>query len=286
MDIIKSVLVKAGLLALLSWPACSQAVTAGQTWNAFNDFYLSPTTAGWNGATSPSALGAAWGYYMANVNGFGLPNRIGTYFTPSSSGAGSQSMYQYSNYVPAGAGANLGASGWDPTGGVGFAHYNDNQGWGSSLGVFSTPWFAGAPGLSQGLRDLVWLQSACIYPAGGGEGIAPVLTWTAPETSAYTFAGQFIAGDQPGNSAAIAIVDSIGSSLLPRTGLANNATQSFSFTVSYSAGDVIQFQVGNLVSTGNAVGLQLTATAIPEPSAGMLVAAGLGAVGLSRRRSR
>jgi hypothetical protein len=122
---------------------------------------------------------------------------------------------------------------------------------------------------------------------GGLEGIAPVLTWTAPQTGVYAFAGQFVAGNQPANSAAIAIVDSLGSSnLLSRMVLSNNATQAFSFTASYNAGDTIQFQVGNNFSTGNTVGLQVTATAIPEPSSGMLLTAGLGALGLVNLRRR
>jgi hypothetical protein len=68
--------------------------------------------------------------------------------------------------------------------------------------------------------------------------------------------------------------------------LGNNATQAFSFTASYNAGDTVQFQVGNNFSTGNAVGLQVTATAIPEPSSGMLLTAGLGALGLIHLRRR
>ena len=117
------------------------------------------------------------------------------------------------------------------------------------------------------------------------DGIAAVLTWSAPETGVYTFAGQFIAANQPGNGAAVAIVDSLGgTALLSRTVLNPNASQSFSFTASYTAGDVVQFQVGSDFKIGNAVGLQVTATAIPEPSSGMLLAAGLGALGLIRRR--
>lgn len=289
-----SSLAKFSLMVLLGWPVASHAVTPGQTWNAYSDFYLSPNNttngpvpvSGWNGATSPSALGAAWGYYLANVNGFGFPTQSGSYSTLNGSGSGSQNLFRYSNYSPLGnTGSSFSQSLWDPTGGAGFPRYADNMGWGSSLGRFdtSTTWWPGAPGYSKALNNMIWMQSGWLEGAGS-EGIGTVLTWTAPETSAYTIAGQFIAGNQPGNSAAIAIVDSIGTALLSRQGLSNDATQSFSFTVNYNAGDVIQFHVGNQFSTGNAVGLQVSATAIPEPSSGLLLVSGLGFLGLMIRR--
>ena len=34
------------------------------SWNAYRDFYLSPTVSGWGGSTYPSDFGSAWGYYM------------------------------------------------------------------------------------------------------------------------------------------------------------------------------------------------------------------------------
>jgi hypothetical protein len=284
MKIRNAVLAKLGLIILLGSgvPSHASLFPVGTQWNAYNDFYQTPPGT----VPASSALGAAWGYYAANVNGFGFPTGIGTYFTPTASGSGSQNLYQYSNVAPIGAGTYVGASGYAATGGAGFAYYGDTYGWNSSLGRYSTPWFGGAPGNSQGLSNLIWMQSGWLS-GGGLEGIAPVLTWTAPQTGVYAFAGQFVAGNQPANSAAIAIVDSLGSSnLLSRMVLSNNATQAFSFTASYNAGDTIQFQVGNNFSTGNTVGLQVTATAIPEPSSGMLLTAGLGALGLVNLRRR
>jgi hypothetical protein len=262
------------------------ALAVPTSWNAYNDFYLSPTAAGWGGATSPSAAGAAWGYYAANVNGFGFPTQIGAYFTPTASGSGSQNLYQYSDVAPIGAGTPVGASAWAPTGGAGFAYYGDTSSWGSSLGSYPTPWFDGAPGISQSLTNLMWFQSGWLSGTSS-EGIAPVLTWKAPASGDYTFTGLFVSGDQPSNSAAVAIVDSLlGTAPLARTVLANNSTQSFSFTNSYGAGDVVQFQVGNNFSTGNAVGLQVTI--VPEPSALALAGLGVAAAavcGVRRRRS-
>ena len=284
---IRKVFAKVGLMALLGLSAQTQA----QTWNAYNDFYLSPTAAGWGGATSPSsALGTAWGYYAANVNGFGFPTQIGSYMTPTASGSGSQNMYQYSSVAPIGAGTAVGASGFAGTGGRGFGYYADTHSWGSSLGSYTTPWFGGAPGASQGLSNLIWMQSGWLG-SGASEGIAPVLTWTAASSGQYSFSGLFVSGDQAANSSAVAIVTSSGvfvdsGQLLSRTVLSNNSLQNFSFLATFAAGDTVQFQVGNNFSTGNTVGLQVTATAIPEPSSGLLFMAGLGALGLVRRLRR
>ena len=112
-----------------------------------------------------------------------------------------------------------------------------------------------------------------------------MLTWKAPASGDYTFTGLFVSGNQPSNSAAVAIVDSLlGTAPLARTVLANNSTQSFSFTKSYSAGDVVQFQVGNNFSIGNAVGLQLAI--VPEPSTVALAGLGLVAAGVYKFRRK
>lgn len=248
--------------------------TIGTTWNAAADFYLAPTASGWTGATNPSTSGAAFGYYAANVNGGGYASQIGSFFTPQFSASGSQSLYQYSSMAPIGAGTVVGAPGWanigsGTTGGAGFAYYSDTLGWGTSLGKYDTPWFAGAPGLSQGLTNLIWMQPGWLS-GSDVEGIAPVVTWTAPETGYYTLSGQFVSGNQPGNGASVAIVagfDNTQSALeLARTVLNNNSFQSFDFTRFYEAGTVVQFQAGSSFTTGNAVGLQLNVTAVPEPS--------------------
>ena len=275
---------------LLGWTVPSHAglFPVGTQWNAYNDFYFSPTASGWGGATSPSALGTAWGYYMGNVNGYDFPKNVGTYLN-------SGQIYKLSNANPAGAsnGTRYSNPLYDATGGNGFPRYLDNIGWGVSLGRYDNPWFSGAPGYGlTGQSNFIWMQSAYLGngaqpPNGPAEGIASVLTWTAPEAGVYTFAGKFLAGNQPGNSAAVAIVDSLGgAALLSRSVLGNDASQSFSFTASYNAGATVQFQVGNNFSTGNAVGLQVTATAIPEPSSGMLLTAGLGALGVVNLRRR
>jgi hypothetical protein len=279
---------KVALAACLAVMSVTSFVHAQITsWNAYSNFYLSPTAAGWSGDTSPSAAGSAWGYYAANVNGFGLPTGIGSYFTPTGAGSGSQNLYQYSDVAPLGAGTYVGASGWAATGGAGFPYYGDSFSWGSSLGRYDTPWFGGAPGLSQGLTNLMWFQSGWLG-GGASEGIAPVLTWKAPTNGSFIFSGLFVSADQSANSASVAIVDSLSAVSLSRTVLANNSVQAFSFTNSYNAGDVVQFQVGNNFTGGNAVGLQLDVSVVPEPSTVSLAAFGLAAAaiyGFRRKRS-
>lgn len=271
---------------------------AQTSWNAYNDFYLSPTAAGWGGATSPSATGAAWGQYMGNVNGVGgFPSNIGTYLSTSQ-------LYRFSSVNPLGvSGTVRSQSFWDDTGGAGFARYVDNVDWNgtgvgtvphSSLGSYSTPWFVGAPGLGDGpggsdLTNLIWLQSAFLSGTSSpsGEGIASVLTWTAPATRTYDFYGLFVSGNSPSQSAAVAITDSLGGTApLSRTVLANDAVRSFSFSKAYTAGDVVQFQVGNNLSSGNVVGLQVSI--VPEPSTWVMGLAGIGCAGWGafRRRKR
>jgi hypothetical protein len=220
---------------------------------------------------------------MGNVNGVGgFPSSIGSYLSTSQ-------LYRFSSVNS--------QSFWDPTGGAGFARYIDNVDWNgtgvgtvphSSLGSYSMPWFVGAPGLGDGpggsnLTNLIWMQSAYLQQ-GTGEGIASVLTWTAPATRTYDFFGLFVSGNSPSQSAAVAITDSRGGTApLSRTLLANDAVQSFSFSKAYTAGDVVQFQVGNNLSSGNAVGLQVSI--IPEPSSASLLAAGIGGLmALKRRR--
>ncbi|MBU6151695.1 MAG: hypothetical protein KGR25_09615 [Chloroflexi bacterium] len=188
---------------------------------------------------------------MGNVNANGFPSTVGTYLT-------SGQIYKYTSFNPGGAsdGTAYGNPLWDDTGGRGFARYQDTIGWGTSLGSYTTPWFDGAPGWGTSLSNVIWLQPAWLSSVES-EGIASVLTWTAPKSGTFTFAGQFVAGNQPDNGASVAIVDSLGGTKLGRTVLNPNATQPIAFSATYTAGDVVQFQVGSDFKTGNAVGLKL-----------------------------
>jgi hypothetical protein len=121
-----------------------------------------------------------------------------------------------------------------------------------------------------------------------GEGIANVLTWTAPAAGTYTLSGSFvIGGTAPGASgASIAIVDSLGNIPLARTVVNQKTTNSFDVVRQLSAGDVLQFQVGSGFAPAAAVGLNGNITAIPEPGTwvAMAIFAGGAAYAGWRRR--
>lgn len=225
---------------------------------------------------------------MGNVNANGFPSSVGTYLTSSQ-------IYRFTNHDPLGAGGLVyGVPTWYDTGGAGFPVYNEAVAWGSgsgnlhsSLGRYDTPWFSGAPGRSQDLTNLIWMQ-AVYLGVTGAEGIASMLTWTAPAAGTYTFSGLFVPGYQSANGASAAIVDSLAQTHLGRAVLGSddlNATPlSFEFTKTYSLGDVVQFQVGTDFKTGNAVGLQVNV--IPEPSSSALLMAGLAALTLAKSKRR
>jgi len=253
------------------------ACGAEQAWNAYDDFYLDPAVDGWQGATRPSNSGTAWGYYAANVNGYGgYPRKIGAYFAPGpfSAEKPERNLYAYSpSYQPLGAVNDvLGATQWDATTGTGFPRYADTQKWGSSLGRYDNPWFAGAPGYvedgPQPRENRIWLQAGYLSNAGEdgkppAEGICPVLVWKAPTAGTFAIAGSFLIGrngDPTTNGASIAIVDSTGRELMGRQSVAQGKSYEFRYSEKYEAGDVVQFQVGTDFKIGAPVGLDVTIT--------------------------
>jgi len=263
--------------------AVALAVPAGTSgaepaWNAYDDFYLDPAVDGWQGATRPSDSGAAWGYYAANVNGHGgYPRKIGVYFAPGpfSAEKPAHNLYAYSpSYQPLGAvNQVVGTTAWDATSGTGFPRYADTQKWGSSLGRYDNPWFAGAPGYVEGgaqpRENRIWLQAGYLGNTGEdgqppAEGICPVLVWKAPAAGTFTIAGSFLVGrngDPTTNGASIAIVDSQGREVMARQSADQGKAYEFRHSEKYEAGDVVQFQVGTDFKTGAAVGLDVTITA-------------------------
>lgn len=255
------------------------AVTCGadQAWNAYDDFYLDPAVDGWQGANRPSNSGTAWGYYAANLNGYGgYPRKIGVYFAsgPFSAETPERCLYAYSpSYQPLGAGNGVvGTSQWDATNGTGFPRYADTQKWGSSLGRYDSPWFPGAPGHAadgpQPRENRIWLQAGYLGNTGENgqppaEGICPVLVWKAPTAGTFAIAGSFLIGrngDPTTNGASIAIVDSKGRELMGRQGVVQGKSYEFRHSETYEAGDALQFQVGTDFKIGAAVGLDLTIT--------------------------
>ena len=264
------------VVAVLALPVV--ACGAEQVWNAYEDFYLDPTVSGWQGAGSPSTSGTAWGYYAANVNGYGgYPRKIGVYFAPGAFSAEKpeQNLYAYSpSYQPLGAGNGvLGTTQWDATPGTGFPRYADTQKWGSSLGRFDTPWFAAAPGYVEGgpqpRENRIWLQAGYLSNTGEegeppAEGICSVLVWKAPLAGTFAIAGSFLIGrngEPQTNGATIAIVDSKGRALMDRKSVEQGKSYEFRYSEKYEAGDVVQFQVGTDFKIGAPVGLDVTISA-------------------------
>ncbi len=228
-------------------------------WNAYNDFYFntnyfinnsSPSLPPW--PQTPSAAGQAWGYYDCNINQVnGYPAQIGTYFGPGGNASLNQVLYALADYQPLGPGeGQLGnvagcADAWDAIGGTGLTRYSDNQSWGTDVGVYSQAWYPGAPGYgtTHANDSGMWLVPAWLGNAGG-EGIGNVVTWTAPCDATYVFNCSFlIAANNPGNS--FAVVDSLGGVEVPRTVGTSGNFYAYSFTNTYHAGDVVEFQVGS-----------------------------------------
>lgn len=274
------------IIAALRWPLVVAAAAlalpvvacgAEQAWNAYDDFYLDPAVNGWQGASRPSTSGTAWGYYAANVNGYGgYPRKIGVYFAsgPFSAEKPERNLYALSpSYQPLGAGNGVvGTTQWDSTTGTGFPRYADTQKWGASLGRYENPWFAGAPGYAadgpQPRENRIWLQAGYLGNTGENgqppaEGICPVLVWKAPTAGTFAIAGSFLIGrngDPTTNGASIAIVDSKGRELMGRQSAVQGKSYEFRYSETYEAGDALQFQVGTDFKIGAAVGLDLTIT--------------------------
>lgn len=239
------------------------------SWNAYNDFYFDSTNYANNSPgtpipwpTKPSATGQAWGYYDANINGYGgYPTNIGSYFGAGGNTTAGEVLQGMAIYQPLGSGqGQIGGGvpgstdGWDATGGTGFARYGDNAGFGSVLGEYGGAWYSGGPGYgtSYAGQGGLFLQPGFLG-VPFSDGIANVVTWTAPSDGTYTFTGSFlIAGNNPGN--AYAVVDSKGGIELPRAVGVSGTLNSFSFTNTYHAGDVVEFQVGTAGQPAAAVG--------------------------------
>ena len=256
-------------------PLGLEANIAVANWNAYNDFYLAPTAAGWTGATTPGTMGAAWGYYDANVNGFGLPTQIGSFFTADGTGSGSQNLYKLSTNSPLGSASLVGASGWFDTGGAGFPVYTNSASypWGTSLGRYDTPWFEAAPPAS----NRIWLQASQIGNTNA-EGIAPVLSWTAPVSGYYTVDGSWVVGNTnaPSSGASLAIADSSGLTY-DRYSAATGSSNAFTYTTYYAAGSVIQFQVGSDFKVGAPVGLAADVSGTSSSNTAYFVNTGMSA---------
>lgn len=295
---IRASLPQLGLMVLLGMSAQSHAVVTA--WNAFNDFYVdTPATGGagdytqatWianagSGYNTGYTSANAWGYAGGNFNGVGAPSTVGTYV----SGGNFYSLRVGNTYAGPGVSYNLG-------GGNFFIGYNDQYSTAglpnalTQIGKYTQEWFSGSPNYTSnpgGTNNrFLWLQGTKgVGLAAGNEGLGAILTWTAPSSGEFRITGSYVNGNY-GPSTSFAIVDSLENTLLSRQVLAPSSAEStFDFTRTYTAGDIIQFQVGTPDANSQGSPLGLAVNIIPEPSSGALLVAGLGMLGLSRLRRR
>jgi len=104
-----------------------------------------------------------------------------------------------------------------------------------------------------------------------GEGICPVVTWTAPANSTYSFNGSFLIANNgtsgpDGANCDYAIVDSRGGIEVPKVIVVQGSYNTFSFQKTFSAGDVVEFQVGSDYQVGAAVGFNCVISDTPVPA--------------------
>ncbi len=257
-----SLIITTACLLCLTWTGFSQ-----YAWNAYSDFYFNSTHYANNSPGAPipwpiepTDAGSAWGYYLCNVNGYGFPTQIGSYFAPGNNTAAGQVLLALSPYQPLGPGqGQLGsvagaADAWDATGGSGYARYGDNQGWGTVVGEYGGAWYAGAPGYGTAhASDTGLFLSPSYLGNPSAEGIGNVVSWTAPNTGTYSFSGSILVANN-NTGCSYAIVDSLGGIEIARTTATPGAFIPFSFQKTFAAGDVVEFQFGSNFAPPNAIG--------------------------------
>ena len=205
----KKILVLITSTSLLAFGNASYA----QTWNAYNDFYLNisgnaygdgttlatiNTYSGVSIPSSPSSTGSAWGYYSANINGFGgFPNGI---TSTDDNGGQASSFGPVFLSAPAanggltslvgGAGQIFGSNSIGYANGYFAGYAGGSAGAYPVIGSYNREWYNGSANSQGGANvggtnsSLLWLQGAT-FASTPGDGIASVLTWTAPTTGTY-----------------------------------------------------------------------------------------------------
>ena len=315
----KKILVLITATGLLAFGNSSYA----QTWNAYNDFYLNISTNAYGDGTtlatintysgvsipsSPSSTGSAWGYYSANINGFGgFPNGI---TSTDDNGGQASSFGPVFLSAPAanggltslvgGAGQIFGSNSIGYANGYFAGYAGGSAGAYPVIGSYNREWYNGSANSQGGANvggtnsSLLWLQGAT-FASTPGDGIASVLTWTAPTTGTYRFSGVYTTGNAAAAPVDFAVVKSSGIAKLVEGQYAiNQGPKSYSFDNYLTAGQQVQFQVGGgqtldpAVNFSTTLGLSVEVTAVPEPSTYVLLALGALGAGLHtwRRRRR
>jgi hypothetical protein len=285
----------------------NSAFSAVSYWNAATEFW-------WN-ATTPANGSTAWASQAAQFGGrtsqsqsqwsYGLLNTTGGTVNETINDPYPTSITQTTSGP-----SNRGAFGqfWDSTSGAdrSLLHIGIPGGLylyqflGTQIGVYGSPWDEYAPGNNGlgagrvGTPNLthMFLNSAH-SGAGGSDGFASALRWTATEAGTYRFYGEFVPGGVvpggvPTYSQSFAILksspagaDNSGdAALLSRSTVGDDGpVTSYDFTAILAAGETVTWVVGTNGAETNYMGVQAQVALIPEPSTGMLLGMGLVAWG-------
>lgn len=254
-------LIQATMLTAVVWTLAPAA--QAQSWSAFNDFYVNVLATGGNNdynqatwiANGGNTTSNAWGYAGGNFNGTGAPASVGTYV----SGGNFYPLTSGGTYAGPGASYNLG-------GGNYWIGYNDQYGTvglpnaQTQIAKYTQDWYPGSPNWAADTPNgsnnkFLWLQGTGL--SSDTDGLGAVVTWTAPTSGTFQIGGSYVNGDSQGLPTSFAIVDSLKNSLLSRTTLAPSSSENtFNFTRTYAAGDVVQFQAGTSTNAqGSPLGL-------------------------------
>lgn len=274
------------LAAITCSVALSQKAEA-QTWNSFSDFWVDvPATGG--AGTYPqsswitaggSATPNAWNYAAGNLTGGANPTLVGTYL----SGGSRYGLTAGNTFAGPGQSFTFGAGnyyiGYDMPVWPDIQVANYNYIWDSTV-----PGWSGAAGPNS---SYLWLRPM-FHGVAGADSSAALLEWTAPYSGTFSFNASFAPGNYGvigGTTVSYAAVDSLGGVLVSRQVVAQgSALQTFTFTDTLTAGDVVQFQVGAPTVGASPVGVLVQVSAVPEPSSAALAFIGMCVSAVALRR--
>ena len=275
------------LAAITCSVAFSHKVEA-QTWNSFSDFWVNVPATGGAGTYPQSSWIAdggsitpnAWNYAAGNLTGGANPTQVGTYL----SGGSRYGLTAGNTFAGPGQSFTFGAGNYYI--GYDMPVWPDIQ-----VAKYNYIWDSTVPGWSGAASpnsSYLWLRPM-FHNLAGTDSSAALLEWTAPSSGTFSFNALFAPGNFGvigGTTVSYAAVDSLAGVLVPRQVVAQgSAVQTFTFTDTLTAGDVVQFQIGAPTVGASPVGVLVQVTAVPEPSTLALAFLGttIGAIALRRK---